>query len=38
VTDCYSIDFPAFIEIDWENTFDNLDLIFCKGFVFSKDF
>jgi hypothetical protein len=38
VTDCYSIDFPAFIEIDWENTFDNLDLIFCKGFVFSKDY
>ena len=38
VTDCYSIDFPAFIEIDWENTFDNLDCVYVNGFVFDTQF
>ena len=38
VTDCYSVDFPDFIEIDWENTFDNLDCVYVNGFVFYKQF
>jgi hypothetical protein len=38
VTDCYSIDLPGFIEIDWENTFDNLDCIYVNGFVFDSQF
>jgi hypothetical protein len=38
VTDCYSVDFPAFIEIDWENTFDNLDCVYVNGFVFDNNF
>jgi hypothetical protein len=38
VTDCYSVDFPAFIEIDWENTFDNLDSVYVNGFVFDTKF
>ena len=38
VTDCYSVDFPAFIEIDWENTFDNLDCVYVNGFVFDTQF
>lgn len=38
VTDCYSVDFPDFIEIDWENTFENLDCVYVNGFVFYKQF
>lgn len=38
VTDCYSIDFPDFIEIDWENTFDNLDCVYSNGYVFDTKF
>jgi hypothetical protein len=38
VTDCYSIDYPSFIEIDWEATFDNLDCTYVDGFVFDKQF
>lgn len=38
VTDCYSIDFPEFIEVDWQSTFSNLDCIFTNGFVFDRNF
>ena len=38
VTDCYSIELPGFIEIDWENTFDNLDCVYSNGFVFDSQF
>jgi|688.fasta_scaffold156018_5 spore coat protein CotH len=38
VSDCYSVDFPDFIEIDWENTFDNLDCVYVNGFVFDTKF
>lgn len=38
VTDCYSIELPEFLEIDWESTFDNLDCIYSDGFVFSNNF
>ena len=38
VTDCYCIDLPTFIEIDWENTFDNLDCVYVNGFVFDTQF
>jgi hypothetical protein len=38
VTDCYSVDFPSFIEIDWENTFENLDCVYVNGFVFDNQF
>ena len=38
VTDCYCIDLPTFIEIDWETTFDNLDCVYVDGFVFDTQF
>lgn len=38
VSDCYSIDNPSFIEIDWEATFDNLDCTYVDGFVFETCF
>jgi hypothetical protein len=38
VTDCYSIDHPSFIEIDWEATFDNLECTYVDGFVFNNQF
>jgi hypothetical protein len=38
VTDCYCIDLPTFIEIDWETTFDNLDCVYINGFVFDTQF
>lgn len=38
VTDCYSIELPNFIEIDWESTFDNLDYTYSDGFVFNNSF
>jgi hypothetical protein len=38
VTDCYSIELPGFLEIDWENTFDNLDCVYSNGFVFDSQF
>jgi Antirestriction protein (ArdA). len=38
VTDCYSIDHPGFLEIDWEATFDNLDCVYSNGFVFDSQF
>ena len=38
VTDCYSIELPSFLEIDWENTFENLDCVYSNGFVFDSQF
>jgi hypothetical protein len=39
VSDCYSVDLPGFIEIDWEATFDNLDVtITFDGYVFDTQF
>lgn len=38
VTDCYSIELPGFLEIDWENTFDNLECVYSNGFVFNSQF
>ena len=38
VSSCYSVDFPGFVEIDWENTFDNLDCVYSNGFVFESQF
>jgi len=38
VTDCYSVELPCFLEIDWEATFDNLDEVFCNGYVFNTQF
>jgi hypothetical protein len=38
VTDCYCINLPTFVEIDWETTFDNLDCVYVDGFVFDTQF
>lgn len=38
VSDCYCIDMPSFVEIDWEASFDNMDCIYVDGFVFDTQF
>lgn len=38
VSDCYCVDIPAFLEIDWEASFDNLDFIYQDGYVFDSQF
>ena len=38
VSDCYCLDIPIFVEVDWENTFDNLDCVYSNGFVFNTPF
>jgi hypothetical protein len=39
VSDCYVVDLPSFLEIDWEASFENLDVIFNgNGYVFSTQF
>jgi hypothetical protein len=39
VSDCYVVDFPSFLEIDWEASFENLDVVFNgNGYVFSTQF
>ena len=39
VSDCYSLDLPGFLEIDWEATFDNLDVTITEdGYVFDTQF
>ena len=39
VNDCYSVDLPSFLEIDWEALFNNLDVVFSKdGYVFDNQF
>ena len=37
-TDCYCVDLPGFIEVDWEASFDNLDCVYCNGYVFDTQF
>lgn len=39
VTDCYSVELPGFVEVDWEATFDNMDEVFtAEGYVFNTQF
>jgi hypothetical protein len=39
VSDCYVVDLPSFLEIDWEASFNNLDVVFSKdGYVFDTQF
>jgi hypothetical protein len=39
VSDCYVVDLPGFLEIDWEASFNNLDVVFSKdGYVFDTQF
>ena len=38
VTDCYCLDIPAFVSIDWEDTWDNLSYDYDEkdGYIFSR--
>ena len=39
VSDCYVVDLPSFLEIDWEASFNNLDVVFSSnGYVFETQF
>ena len=38
VNDCYAVNIPGFLEIDWEASFDNLDFVYQDGFVFDTQF
>lgn len=40
VADCYSLDIPNFVSIDWTATWNNLeyDYIYNDGFVFNRNF
>ena len=39
VSDCYAVELPGFVEVDWEATFDNLDEVFtAEGYVFNSQF
>jgi hypothetical protein len=39
VSDCYVVDLPSFLEIDWEASFNNLDVVFSSnGYVFDTQF
>ena len=38
VTDCYSVDIPYFVEIDWTETFNNLGCVYVNGFVFDSQY
>jgi len=39
VNDCYSVNLPSFLEIDWGASFNNLDVVFSKdGYVFDNQF
>jgi len=39
VSDCYVVDLPSFLEIDWEASFDNMDVVFSSnGYVFDTQF
>ena len=38
-SDVYSVEVPSFVEVDWEATFDNLDVVFNgNGYVFDTQF
>ena len=38
VSDVYGVELPSFVEVDWDATFDNLDEVFCNGYVFNSQF
>lgn len=40
VTDCYSLDLPSFVEVDWGATWENIswDFTFNNGFIFNRNF
>ena len=39
VTDCYSVDLPSFVKVDWDATFDNMNEVFTQdGYVFDTQF
>jgi len=39
VSECYSVEVPSFLEIDWEASFDNMDVVFSSnGYVFDTQF
>ena len=39
VSDCYVVDLPGFLEIDWEASFDNLGVTITEdGYVFDTQF
>ena len=38
-SDVYCVELPSFVEVDWEATFDNLDVVFNgNGYVFNTQF
>ena len=38
-SDVYCVELPSFVEVDWEATFDNLDVVFsANGYVFDNQF
>ena len=38
-SDVYSVEVPSFVEVDWEATFENLDVVFsANGYVFNTQF
>ena len=38
-SDVYSVEVPSFVEVDWEATFENLDVVFSgNGYVFNTQF
>ena len=39
VSDCYVVELPSFLKIDWEASFNNLDVVFSSnGYVFDTQF
>ena len=36
--DVYGVELPSFVEVDWDATFDNMDEVFCNGYVFNSQF
>jgi hypothetical protein len=39
VSDCYCVEVHSFVEVDWEATFDNMDVVMSDaGYVFNKQF
>jgi len=38
-SDVYSVEVPSFVEVDWEASFENLDVVFSSnGYVFDTQF
>jgi len=39
VSECYSVEVPSFVEVDWEATFNNMDVVMSDaGYVFDTQF